>query len=137
MSVSEMVKSAVARPAALIVDSVAALREALRQVSGGLDPVEGLTQVLAARGYDVVVTSCPDEARRLMSQRFFERIYSDGTPLRDQALSRPAASAGPRIEDLGDGTARVQIDQVLPWSAAVELIDTLAEIAPESLRRPS
>jgi hypothetical protein len=134
MSVSEMDKSAVARPAALIVDSDAALREALRQVSGGLDPVEGLTQVLAARGYDVVVTSCPDEARRLMSQRFFERIYSDGTPLRDQALSRPA---GPRIEDLGDGTARVQIDQVLPWSAAVELIDALAALTQDKPQRLS
>ncbi len=46
--------------------------------------------------------------------------------MHEQDPSPQVASSGPRIEDQGDGTARVQFDQVVPWWVAVELLDLLA-----------
>lgn len=46
--------------------------------------------------------------------------------MHEQDPSPQVASSGPRIEDQGDGTARVQFDQVVPWWVAVELLDVLA-----------
>ncbi len=36
-----------------------------------------------------------------------------------------------RVEDQGDGTTRLQLDQVLPWSVAVELLNALAATTAE------
>ncbi len=126
-----------ARPAALIVESDALFREALREASQGQDVFEALRQVLASRGYDVVVAFCPDEARRLLQERSFDRIYSDGTLPVTQAQSDVQAPTGPRVEDRDDGTARVQIDQVVPWSVVMQLLDILADNSPEEPRRLS
>jgi hypothetical protein len=54
-----------------------------------------------------------------------------------QAQIIAQAPTGPRIEDRDDGTARVQIDQVLPWSIAMQLLDILADNPPEKPRRLS
>ncbi len=112
------------RPAALLLESNARLREAL-------------TQALADSGYDVVLAASPEEALRLVQERSFERIYSDGTLPLTQAESDVQALAGPRVEDRQDGTARVQIDQVVPWSAAMQLLDTLADSSPTEPQRLS
>ena len=125
------------RPTALIVESDASLREALREASQGQDVFEALRQVLASRGYDVVVSFCPDEARRLVRERSFDRIYSDGTLPVSQEQPTAQAPAGPRVEDRDDGTARVQIDQVLPWSVAMQLLDLLAETAADQPKHHS
>ncbi len=125
------------RPAALAVKSDASFREALREASQGQDVFEALMQVLIARGYDVVVTACPDEAQRLVRERSFERIYSDGPLPVAEAQSDAQALSGPRVEDREDGTARVQIDQVVPWSVAMQLLDILADTAPDKPRRLS
>ena len=49
---------------------------------------------------------------------------ADGALLREQG-----APSGLKVEDQGDGTARVQLDQVLSWSTAVGLLDFLGETA--------
>lgn len=126
-----------ARPLALIVDSDASLRAAICKASDGHDLIEALRRVLLIRGYDVLLATSLQEARRLMSQHAFERIYSDGTPLLHQGPSTNEALSGPQVEDLGDGTVRVQIDQVLPWSVAVHLLDLLANTLPDEPQRPS
>ncbi len=126
-----------ARPAALIVESDGSFRAALRAASQGQDVFEALKQVLAGRGYDVLVTTCPEEARRLVQERSFDKIYSDGTLPLTQAHPGAQAPAGPRVEDRDDGTARVRIDQVVPWPVAMQLLDILAETPPEETRRPS
>ncbi len=125
------------RPAALIVESDASFREALREASQGQDVFEVLRRALASRGYDVVITFCPEEAQRLMQERSFDRIYSDGTLPLTQAHSGAQAPAGPRVEDRDDGTARVQFDQVVPWSVAMQLLDILANNPPNEPRRLS
>jgi CheY-like chemotaxis protein len=126
-----------ARPSALIVDGDAFFREAIREASDGYDLIEALRNALTSRGYDVVVSSCPEEAQRLAQERRFDRIYSDGTLPLGQSPRVQEAPSGPRVEDLRNGMARVQIDQALPWSAAVELLDVLADIAPEEPQRLS
>ncbi len=123
------------RPAALIVESDASFREALREASQGHDVFEVLRRALVSRGYDVVITFCPEEARRLMQERSFDKIYSDGTLLMTEATAQ--APAGPRVEDRDDGTARVQFDQVVPWSVAMQLLDILANNPPKEPRRLS
>ena len=123
------------RPAALIVESDASFREALREASQGQDVFEVLRRALASRGYDVVITFCPDEARRLMQERSFDKVYSDGTLLMTEATAQ--APAGPRVEDRDNGTARVQFDQVVPWSVAMQLLDILANNPPNEPRRLS
>ncbi len=58
------------------------------------------------------------------------RIYGNGGALLGEpGGSQEPAARGPRVEDLGNGTARVQIDEVVPWSVAVELLDLLREAA--------
>ncbi len=106
-----------ARPSVLIVDGDASLREAICKASDGHDPIEALRRELTSRGYDVVVSSRPEEALLLAQERSFDRIYSDGTLLLGQTPPVQEASSGPIVEDLGDGKARVQIDQVLPCRA--------------------
>ncbi len=49
-----------------------------------------------------------------------------------QAQSTAQAPAGPRVEDQQDGKARVQIDQVVPWLVAMQLLDILADDPPRS-----
>ena len=56
-------------------------------------------------------------------------MYTNGTLLVSQATGEEVTSSDPRIEDQGDGTARVQFDRVVPWSVAIELLDTLARNA--------
>lgn len=62
-----------------------------------------------------------------MKKVSYDRINSDRElrvlkqgPTNTQALPRV------RVEDQGDGTTRLQLDQVLPWSVAVELLNALA-----------
>jgi hypothetical protein len=94
---------------------------------------EALALALINSGYDVTLAASAEEAHRLMRERSFDRIYSSGEPLlQEQDPSPQVASTGPRVEDWGDGTARVRLDQVLPWSAAVELLDVLAAITPDN-----
>ncbi len=126
-----------ARPSVLIVDGDASLRKAVREASDGHDPIEALRRVLTSRGYDVVVSSCPKEAQRLAQERSFERIYSDGTLPLGPAPRVQEVFSGPKIEDLGEGKARVLIDQVLPWPVMVELLDMLSDNLPEEPQRLS
>ena len=126
-----------ARPLALIVDGDAALREAIRKASDGHDLIEALRRALLIRGYDVVLATSLQEARRLMSRHAFERIYSDGTPLMQEGSPPDGALSGPKVEDLGDGTVRIQIDQVLPWSVAMQLLDLMADTPSDEPRRLS
>ncbi len=112
------------RPAALLLESDPSLREAL-------------ARALTTSGYDITLAASVDEAQRLMRERSFDRIYSDGTLPVSQATGQQEASAGPRVEDGGDGIARVQIDQELPWSVAIELMDVLSDHAPDKPRRLS
>ncbi len=108
------------RPTALVFESDASLQEAL-------------ALALINSGYDVTLATSAEEAHRLMRERSFDRIYSSGEPrVKQQASSQQAASTGPRVEDQGDGTARVRLDQVLPWSSAVELLDVLAATTPDN-----
>lgn len=137
MSASKMLKASAARPMALIVDGDASLREAICQASDGHDLIEALRRVLLIRGYDVVLATSLQEARHLMSRHAFERIYSDGTPLMHEGSSAEAALSGPKVEDLGDGTVRIQIDQVLPWPVAMQLLDLLADTPPDAPHRLS
>ncbi len=51
------------------------------------------------------------------------------TLLGKPGTSQEPAARGPRVDDLGNGTARVQIDEVVPWSVAVKLLDLLREAA--------
>jgi len=120
-----------ARTSVLIVDGDASLRQAVSEASGGHDPIEALRRVLTSRGYDVVVSSCPEEAQRLAQERSFDRIYSDGTLPLGTAPRVQEVFSGPKIEDLGDGKARVKFDQALSWSVAVELLDILSDSSPE------
>ena len=55
------------------------------------------------------------------------RVLKQG-PMNTQALPRV------RVEDQGDGTTRLQLDQVLPWSVAVELLNALAATAEDGAR---
>jgi hypothetical protein len=121
-----------ARPLALIVDGDASLRAAIRNASDGHDLIDALRRVLLIRGYDVVLATSLREARRLMSRHTFERIYCDGTPLMPQGSPADEALSGPTVEDLGDSTVRIRIDQVLPWSVAMQLLDLLAETPPDA-----
>lgn len=104
------------RPAALLFESDPSLREAL-------------ARALSNSGYDVTVAASVGEAQHLMRERSFERIYSDMTIPMNGGVSEEASS-GSRIEDLQDGSVRIQIDQVMPWSAAVHLLDVLADNSP-------
>ncbi len=52
------------------------------------------------------------------------RVLKQG-PMNTQALPRV------RVEDQGDGTTRLQLDQVLPWSVAIELLNALAAATAE------
>ncbi len=79
---------------------------------------EALVQALVATGFDVVASSAA-AAQRLM------RIQKKG--------DRSEAS-GPKVEDLGDGTARFRVDQVVPWATAIELLDVLDDAAPAPKR---
>jgi hypothetical protein len=45
--------------------------------------------------------------------------------------------SGPRVEDLGDGTVRIQIEQVLPWSVAMQILDLMADTTPDEPQRLS
>jgi uncharacterized lipoprotein YajG len=122
MAASKMPHTVAARRAALIVvESDPSLREILATTD------DALKQALASQGYDVVVATSPEEARLLVKRYTFDKIYGDSTFLLDRAAGQQAASSGPTIEDLGNGTVRLQIDQVLPWSVAVELMDVLSE----------
>lgn len=129
MAASKMPKSVGARPAALLVaESDARLREALAPAA------DVLKQALMSQGYEVVVAVSSEEARHLLKQRSFDKIYGERASLLDPVPALP----GPRVEDRDDGTARVQIDQIVPWSTAVELLDILlADTAPSGPRRRS
>ena len=108
------------------------LREALEQCNHGRDVFEVLEKALLSRGYDVVVSFCPDEAKRLLQERSFEKIYGDGTLLAGQVS---AAGKPPifQMQDLGDGNVRVQIDHAMPPPVALALLDVLVDNAPEDL----
>lgn len=125
------------RPSVPIVENDASLREAVREASHSHDLIEALRQVLVTRGYDVVPAGSAEEGRGMISQQPFRRIYSDGTPIIDRRSARQEASAGPRVEDREDGTARIQIDQVVPWPVAMQLLDILADSPSEGPQRRS
>src|SRR3712207_6836023 len=99
MPASKRPTSVIDRPAALlVVESEAVLRDALAPAA------DALKQGLISQGYDVVVYY-PDEARHLLKLRSFDKIYGDRTFLLNQDPDRQAASSGPKVEDLGNGTA--------------------------------
>ncbi len=113
------------RPLALVWESDGNLREAL-------------AQALIRSGYDVTLAASAEEAQRLMQERSFNKVYGSlDVCAREPAPSAQEALSGPRVEDQGDGTARVQFDQVLSWSTAVELLDILADAAPSRPRHRS
>ena len=120
------------RPAVLIVGSDVSLREALREANHGHDVFEVLKKALMSRGYDVVISLCPEEAKRLLQERSFEKIYSDGTLLGGQA---PTVGKPPifQMQGLSDGTVRVQIDYAVPPPVALALLDVLVDNAPKDL----
>ncbi len=122
----------VVRPAALIVDSDASLREALREANHGHDVIGALKQALVSRGYDVVVSSCPDEAKRLAQEQSFAKIFSDGTLFLDRPSSGDKAPIF-QMQGLGDGNVRVQIDHAVPPPVALALLDVLVDNAPDEL----
>lgn len=80
---------------------------------------EALVQALVATGFDVVVASSAAAAQRLM------RLQKKGDR---------SETSGPRVEDLGDGTARFRVDQVVPWATVIELLDVLDDAAPAPKR---
>jgi hypothetical protein len=45
--------------------------------------------------------------------------------------------SGPKVEDLEDGMVRIQIDQVMPWSVAVQILDLMADTLPDQAASPS
>jgi hypothetical protein len=116
-----------ARPAALlVVESDAVLRDALAPAA------DLLVQCLTSQGYDVVVASSPEEARLRLRQRSFDKVFGDSVFLLDEGVTQQATFAGSLVEDQGDGTARVQINQIVPWPAVIQLLDLLTNGAPEN-----
>ncbi len=69
--------------------------------------------------------------------RSFGKIYSEGTLPMSPSQSDEGPPSGPKVEDLGDGTARIEIDQVLPWSVVMQILDLMAETAPDEPQRLS
>jgi hypothetical protein len=119
-------------PKALLISSDASLREALREANHGHDVVEVLRKVLISRGYDVVVSFCPEEAKRLAQEQSFEKIFSDGTLPGDRSSSSTNAPIF-HMQGLADGSVRVQIDHVMPPPVALALLDVLVDNAPDEL----
>jgi CheY-like chemotaxis protein len=103
------------RPTALILESNAELREAL-------------AGALLGHGYEVTRAASVEEAQNLLEQRSFDRIYGDQALLvPDPEPSGARVPVGPRAEDLSNGMAWIKIDQVVPWSVAVQLLDILSK----------
>ncbi len=67
-----------------------------------------------------------------MQERSCDRINS-GRELRVLKQDTMVAQVLPRVrvEDQGDGTTRLQLDQIVPWSVAVELLNALAATTAE------
>jgi CheY-like chemotaxis protein len=94
------------------------------------DPVlnRALCRILERSGYAVVPASSAEEGLTFVQRHTFSRIYAVPA-LWVPAQQSADASAGPhvRVEARQDGTARIQIDQTLPWDKAVELLDKLSD----------
>jgi CheY-like chemotaxis protein len=98
-------------PAALVWESDDSLRDALMHT-------------LANRGYRVVVARTLAAAQQLLAQGHFDRVFGSLESLAER--SRSADGAGPCVKDLRNGTARIHLDQVVPWSTAIDLLDVVS-----------
>jgi hypothetical protein len=67
-----------------------------------------------------------------MKKVSYDRINS-GRELRvlKQGPTNTQSRPRVRVEDQGDGTTRLQLDQIVPWSVAVELLNALAATTAE------
>jgi hypothetical protein len=58
-----------------------------------------------------------------MPARSSDELHSERALLMCETRSGEERLSGPQVEDLEDGTVRLQVDQVMPWSVAVQILD--------------
>lgn len=100
-------------PAALVWESDDSLRDALMHT-------------LATRGYRVVVARSLAAAQQLLAQGHFDRVFGSFESLAEHSRGAVSDGAGPSVKDLRNGTARIHLDRVVPWSTAIDLLDVLS-----------